>query len=317
MINMLNKILSTPSVAGRTEKMADLLKNELEELFDTSTIDVLGSLYFTKKLGDGKKLMISCAVDIPGLIATFTDGTKINVSSIGGFNVANLAFSKVNFENAQGVLVPLGGFDWNTPITDYAVETGNEDAVKKVTLGDVGYFDTEISVLDDNKAYGFGSGLKMCIYAAATLAKKLLYNDGAVLKDEGIGEICFAFISHENLGNRGSSCVSCAYNPDMIINMAPIDMTEKNVGSLDFNDGFAVKMLDRAFVADEETSALAEKLLDTFGQKHKRRVSNNAYSAISRLGLCEKGAKAVEICLPAKYMSTRGECVRIPFCNAD
>jgi len=312
---MLNKILSTPSVAGRTEQMTNLLTEELSSLFDSHNVDDLGSLYFTKKLGEGKKLMLSCAIDTSGLIATFTEGTKINVSSIGGFCVANLAFSKVKFENAEGVLVPLGGFDWGTPITDYAVETGNEDAVKEVTLGDLGFFDTQISVLDDKKAFGFGSGIKMCVYTLATMAKKLMDNDGALLKEENIGEVCFAFISHESLGNRGSSCVSCAYNPDLIINVAPIDMTEKNVGSLDFDDGFAVKMLDRAFVADEETALLAERLLDAMTEKHKRRVSNNAYSAISRLGLCEKGAKAVEICLPVKYASTRGECVKKPFCE--
>lgn len=310
---MLKKILSTHSVAGRTQDMTNLLKEELSSLFDTNTVDDLGSLYFTKKLGEGKKLMISCAVDTSGLIAAYTDGTKINVSSIGGFNVANLAFSKVKFEKAEGILVPLGGFDWNTPITDYAVETGNEDAVKDVVLGDVGYFDTEYTVNPDKKVYGFCAGLKACVYTVATLAKKLMSGGGAILKDENVGEVCFAFISHESLGNRGSSCVSCAYNPDVIINVAPIDMTEKNVGSLDFDDGFAVKMLDRAFVADEETALLAERLLDTLSHKHKRRVSNNAYSAISRLGLCEKGAKAVEICLPVKFMSTRGECVKVPF----
>lgn len=312
---MLNKILNTPSVAGRTERMTDLLINGLSCLFDTNTIDSLGSLYFTKKLGDGKKLMISCAVDTAGLVATFTDKTKINVSSIGGFNVANLAFSKVNFEKVQGVLVPLGGFDQNAPITDYAVETGNENSVKDVVLGDVGYFDTQMTVLDDGKILGFCAGIKTCIYSSATLANKLMRNDGAILRDEGIGEICFAFISHENLGNRGSSCVSFANNPDMIINIAPIDITEKNVGSLSFDDGFAVKMLDRAFVADENTAVLAEKILDTLGIKHKRRVSNTAYSAIARLGLCEKGAKAVEICLPVLYCSTRGECTKNPFEN--
>ncbi len=312
---MLNKILSTPSVAGRTQKMTELLKEELSSLFDTNTIDDLGSLYFTKSLGKGKKLMISCAVDTPGLIAAFCDGTKINVSSIGGFNIANLAFSKVSFEKAEGVLVPLGGFDWNTPITDYAVETGNKDAVENITLGDVGFFETEFSRLPDGKVLGFASGIKMCIYTVASLAKKLLANGGAMLIDEGFGEVCFAFISHESLGNRGSSCVSCAYNPDVIINVSPIDMTEKNVGSLDFDDGFAVKMLDRAFVADENTALVAERILDSLGEKHKRRVSNNAYSAISRLGLCEKGAKAVEICLPVKFMSTRGECVKVPFCR--
>lgn len=310
---MLNKILSTHSVAGRTQDMTELLKEELSSLFDTNNIDDLGSLYFTKKLGDGKKLMICCAVDTAGLIATYTDGTKINVSSIGGFNVANLAFSKVNFEKADGVLVPVGGFEWSTPITDYAVETGSEEAVKDVTLGDVGFFSTDYTLTPDGKVYGFCTGYKMGVYTVATMAKKLMVNDGAILREENIGEICFAFISHENLGYRGSSCVSFAYNPDFIINVAPIDITEKNVGSLDFDDGFAVKMLDRAFIADEEAASLAEKLLDTLSSKHKRRVSNNAYSAISRLGLCEKGAKAVEICLPTKFMSTRGECVKVPF----
>ena len=310
---MLNKILSTHSVAGRTKEMTDLLTQELLSLFDTNTVDDLGSLYFTKKLGEGKKLMICCAVDTAGLIATYTDGTKINVSSIGGFNVANMAFSKVDFENAKGVLVPLGGFEWATPITDYAVETGDEEAVKKVVLGDVGFFDTQYSLTPDGKVYGFYAGFKTCIYTVASLAKKLMANDGAILKDENIGEICFAFISHENLGLRGSSCVSFAFGPDMVINVAPIDMTEKNVGSLDFNDGFAVKMLDRGFVADEDAALFAEKLLDCLGQKHKRRISNNAYSTIARLGLCEKGAKAVEICLPVKYLCTRGECTLVPF----
>lgn len=310
---MLNKILSTPSVAGRTEKMTALLKEELQGLFDTNTTDDLGSLYFTKKLGGGKKLMVCCAIDTAGLIATYTEGTKINVSSIGSFNVANMAFSKVNFEKADGVLLPLGSFEWGTPITDYAVETGSEEAVNDVILGDIGFFDAQYTLTPDGFVYGFYAGQKMCVYTAVAMAKRLLANGGAVLKEENIGEICFAFISHENLGNRGSSCVSCALNPDLIINIAPIDMTEKNVGSLSFDDGFAVKMLDKAFVADEETAVLSERLLDTLGQKHKRRVSNNSYSAISRLGLCEKGAKAVEICLPAKFISTRGECVKVPF----
>lgn len=312
---MLNKILSTPSIAGRTDKMVSLLKNELCGLFDFNETDVLGSLYFTKKLGDGKRLMICCAVDSACLVATSKEGTVINVSSIGSFNVANLAFSRVCFEKAQGVLVPLGAFEWSTPITDYAVETGDENAADEVVLGDVGYFDTQYTTTPDNKVFGFCAGQKMCVYTTAGLAKHLMKNGGAILKDEGIGEICFAFISHESLGNRGSSCVSCAFNPDIIINVAPIDMTEKNVGSLSFDDGFAVKMLDRGFVADENAALLAERLLDTLGAKHKRRVSNNSHSAVSRLGLCEKGAKAVEICLPVKYISTSGECTRIPFCN--
>ena len=309
---MLNEILACPSVAGRTEKMHSLLKNKLSSLFDTDTTDVLGSLYFTKKLGEGKKLLICCDIDTSGLIATFTDGTRINVSSIGGFHIGNMAFSRVNFEKASGVLVPLGNLDFNAPITDFAVETGNEEKVKEVILGDVGYFDTEITALDDGIIYGFGAAVKACIYAVTVLAKKLASNT-SLLENEGIGEICFAFISHESLGNRGSSCVSSAVNPDIVINVCPIDMMEKNVGALSFDDGFAVKMLDKGFVADEDASLLAEKLLDFMGEKHKRRVSISSRSALSGLGLCEKGAKLAEICLPVKFCGTRGECVKKPF----
>ena len=310
---MLRKILSCPSVAGRTEKMAALIKEEISHLFDSNTTDVLGSLYFTKKLGEGKKLMISCAIDVPGLIATFTDDTKINVSAIGGFNIPNVAFSRVVFEKASGVLIPAGGFDHNAPITDYVVETANSEDVKNVVLGDVGYFDIEATFFKDGFVSGFGTALKTCVYTAVCFAKKLLDNNAEILKGENIGEISFAFVSHENLGNRGSSCVSFAVNPDFIINIAPIDMTERNVGSLSYDDGFAVKMLDKTFVADEDAASLSERLLDKLSLGHKRRVSNNAYSAVSRLGLCEKGAKAVEICLPAKFLTTKGEYVKAPF----
>ena len=312
---MLSKIMNCPSVAGRTEKMAALLKDELSSLFDTTTTDPLGSLYFTKKTGEGKKLLVSCAIDTPGLIATFTEGTKINVSAIGGFDIPNMAFSRVAFENAQGVLVPSGSFDHNAPITDYVVETANEEDVKKVVLGDVGCFDTQATILKDGTVFGFGAALKACVYTVALFAKQLMAEDAKLLKEEGITEVCFAFVSQENLANRGSSCVSFAANPDLVINVAPIDMTEKNVGSLTFDDGFAVKMLDKSFVADEEATCLAERLLDKLGYKHKRRVSNTSRSAASRLGLCEKGAKLCEICLAAKFLTTGGECVKIPLCR--
>ncbi len=296
--------------------MINTLTEELSSRFDTSSSDALGSVYFTKKLGEGKKLMLVTGMDTSGLVATFAEGTKINISSIGSFHIVNMAFSKVKFEHAEGVLVPLGNYDMGTPITDYAVETNRENISENITLGETAYFNEEISADEESGMIcGFGSAVKTCVYFLVMTANKLLENNGEELKKLGIGEFTAAFCCQESLGSRGASPLSCAVNADEIISIAPIDMTERNVGSLTFADGVAVKMLDKSFVATESTALLTESLLDTLGVKHKRRVSNNARSSLSRLDLCDKGAGLCEIGIPFKFAGTKGETVKNPFKN--
>lgn len=306
--------MSQYCVAGNGKGMEEVLKDALCPHFDSFSADALGSLTFTKKLGEGKRLMLVCGMDTGGLVATFAEGSKINVSSIGSFHVANMAFSKVSFGEVKGTLIPLGGYEFSTPITDYAIETYDIDASEKITLGDTAYFD-EPSVYDEKTgmAVGFGSAVKMCVYLLTEMAIKLTAEDNGFLCDNGIGELCVCFANQESLGSRGASALSCAVNPDEIISICPMDMTEKNVGSFGFSDGVAVKMLDKGFVATEETAVLAENLLDTLGIGHKRRVSNNSRSALSRLGLCGKGAGTAEIGVAYKFAGTRGETVKNPF----
>lgn len=306
-MNTLEKILNTPSASGRTEDMQKLLKEELCHITDENHTDVLGSISFTKKLGEGKKLMLCTAIDTPAVIATFTEKSKIFISPIGSYNPASLAFSHVKFENATGVLIPVSAFDANAGACDYVVQTASEKEAEKVVLGDVGVFDEKATILSDGKVFGFSSSAKICIYSAVYIAKKLLSQTCSLLSENGIGEVCFSFISQQSLGNRGSSCVSHAFNPDIIINLSPFDMTEKNTGSFDFEDGYAIKMLDRGFVADEEVSQFAEKILDILGIKHKRCVSNISRSALEKLSLSDFGAKCAEIGIPFKFGSTRGE----------
>ena len=59
--------------------------------------------------------------------------------------------------------------------------------------------------------------------------------------------------------------IKAAVNPDEIISICPMDMTEKNVGSFGFSDGVAVKMLDKGFVATEEMTSLEAKAKEVYG----------------------------------------------------
>ncbi len=311
MIN--KKILDTKSVSGLTGEMTRLLEKELSGCFDSMETDALGSVVFSKKAGAGKKLMLSCGIDTAGLIATYAEGTKISVSSLGSFHVGNLAFGRVCFEKLSGVLVPSGAYSFDTPITDYVVETFDKKAKDKIQLGDTAYFDEGIKCHGGKLYTGFASGAKMSIAFTAELFKKLVGEGDRFLKENGIGELYAAFLGQESLGSRGASSTASGINPDYIIHVCPMDMTEKNVGSFDFSDGVAVKMLDRAFVAAPEALSLCETMLKELGVKNKRRVSNNSYSALKNLGLCDKGAFVCEIGIPVKFTGTRAELVSDPF----
>lgn len=307
------KIFNTPSVAEYTQKMVCVLKEELSQLFDEYSENVLGGVSFTKKVSnDGFHLMLACAIDTQGLVVTYVDKSKVSINSLGAFNAQSLAFSDVCFEDStKGVLVPCNQGELPDAITSYEVETFDDDVQDKIKLGDVAYFDEKITY--KNGYYtGFGAGAKMCMCFAVQLSKKLL-SEKTLLEDLGIGKLSVAFLGQSALGNRGASVEAYNICPDRVINISTADMSEKNVGKIDFSDGVYVKMSDAGSVSDEDSTLLCEKILDTFGISHKRRVSNKERSALSRLTLSKQGSKGAEIDLCVKYISTRGETVKNPF----
>lgn len=309
------RILNTPCTAGYTQNMTSVLKDELSSLFDKTEENVLGGISFTKNLSpDGFHLMLAAGIDTAGLAATYVDKSKVSVAPLGAFNTQSMAFSRVTFEKGQtGVLTPQNDGELPGELSSYNVEIYDEKEAQGVTLGDVAYFDEKIH--NKNGYYtGFGSGAKMCICFLSKLVKELMNNTNFV-KELGVGTLSAAFLGQNALGSRGASVEAYNLCPDKVINICPYDLSEKNVGKSDLSDSVFVKVSDAASVSDEEVNLLCEKLLDSFGISHTRRVSGKDRSALSRLTLTKQGAKGSEICLGVNYIGTRGETAKYPFTN--
>ncbi len=308
----LEKILSIGSVPGKTEGMITYLREQIEGLFDYSQKDALGSVCFVKKIGSGKKLLISCPIDFSGVVATFVDGSKISVAPVGGFFAGALAFEKVCFDGLNGVLIPPADYNKNTPATDFYVETGDEKAQEKITLGDIGCFESKPKILPDGSVYSFGCGTKICIYTLVQLAKSLLCEPYDFLTGENIGEVCFAFFAQDSLGHRGASTISSYFNPDMILNFGLIDAKEKNAGQVKVGT-FNIKMLDKGFVADKDMAEFVCRMSDYLNVEHTKCINAGDLGAISRLSLCEKGCSSAEISIAVENWGTVGEYTKIPY----
>ena len=314
-MELFEKILTTPSIAGFTDKMVNLLKNEISPLFDSTNENILGGISFTKTFSpDGFHLLIATGIDTKGLVATYIDKSKISVAPLGIFNAQSMAFSHVVSEKGvTGVLTPQSETDLPDVITSYDVETYDEKEAENAALGDVFYFDEKIQ--NKNGFYtGFGAGEKMCICFLSHLAKQLV-NTADLVKELGVGTLSVAFLGQNSLGSRGASIEGHSLCPDKVINISACDLSEKNVGCSDLSETVFVKVSDAGSVSDEEVNLLCEKLLDKLNISHKRRVSARDRSALSRLTLTEQGAKGSEICLGVKHAGTRGETVKNPFTN--
>lgn len=309
-MDFLESILSCNSVAGNTANMRSLLKSRLSSSFDSVEEDIFGSCIFTKTFGEGKKLMLCTSIETTGVIVCYAKNNSISLTNLGSAKWANLAYSKIQLKNVSGVLTPPAGYNDTTPLTDYTLETYDEKAEEKVTLGESGFICEYPSITESDICHGFGAATKMCIHALCSISEKLTENNSENLKKFGIGSLCIAFIGQESLLYRGSSGASYDFNPDFVINISSFDLEENNVGSFSFDDGFLIKMLDKGFVASESVVTVIEELSDKFGIKTKRCVSNKEKSSLCRLTLGKGEEGCAEICLPAKNLGTRGEAVK-------
>lgn len=308
----LENIFGIGACSGKTDGLITYLREEIENLFDCSQKDVLGSVSFTKKLGEGKKLLISCPIDTAGLIVTFAEGTRLYVSSLGAFSPFTMAFSEVDFGKASGILLPAENLSHDTPLSDFYVELGDEEAEKKVVPGDVGTFKNNMKIMPDGKIYSFGAGTKMCIYSLIQIAKKFMAEDCTFFEDCGIGEVCFSFISQDKLGCRGASVAASAFNPDIAINFACVDKSEKHIGKIEGGKVY-IKMLGKGFSHSDAAVGLAEKILSEAGIRYEKYLSTKDSSPLYDIYKGTAVGDVCEICIPICFWGTSGECVESIF----
>lgn len=294
-MSLFEKLCGCPSIPDENEKLTALIRNEFKPFGCEEATDAMGSVFFCKEHAQGKHLMLCAGLDVGGVVATFVEGSKIYVGALGKSDVMQTAFSKVVFERAAGIFVAPDGYSAGTAVSDCYVETYDKDAADKIKSGDRGYFESEISCLENGVYWGYGVGEKYALYTAVTAACRLFdENNKELLEKHGIGKVTAAFFAQSSLMSRGAATVCYGKNPDEVI----LFSAKKASGAITHKDKYAVKLHDKAFSAD---AALSQSICQYFEENEipfKITVESDADTALASISRAFSCPACANICIP-------------------
>ncbi|MBT0957393.1 M20/M25/M40 family metallo-hydrolase [Alphaproteobacteria bacterium KMM 3653] len=324
-IDLLKALCETPGVPGNEDRVRDLIKSEIEGLFDEVVVDPMGSLLCRRDAGKGEapqKVMLLCHMDEIGfLVSHISDKGFVYLQPVGGFDPRNLFSRRVMVcaegGDLKGVMNPAGRpIHISGPeerkkvplVTDFYVDLGMDGAAvkKAVKVGDMVVMDEPFLEMGDkvvSKALDNRIACWLGIEAIRGLGQE---KTGC--------EIHVVFTTQEEVGLRGARTASFAVRPDIGIGIDTTlacdtpgvpeqDRTTKQ------GEGFGLHVRDSSFIADKglvaEIDALATKLEIPF-QRTMLRAGGQDGAAAQQAAA---GARAVGIVVGTRYIHTVTEMI--------
>jgi len=323
-IDLLRSLCETPGVPGHEDRVRDLIKGEVEGLFDEVTTDAMGSLLCrrdAKKGKNPKKVMLLCHMDEIGfLVSHISDKGYLYLQPVGGFDPRNLFSRRVLVCTDDGDLKAVmnpGGRPVHIAspedrkripeVTDFFVDTGLGEAAKeRVKIGDFVVMDEPLLELGDkvvSKALDNRVACWLGIEAIRGLGKA---KHGS--------EIHVAFTTQEEVGLRGARTASFKIRPDIGIGIdTTLACDTPGVPEQDRTTvqgkGFGLHVRDSSFIADKglvaEFDALATKKKIPFQRTMLRAGGQDGAAAQQSAA----GAKAIGIVVGTRYIHTVTEMI--------
>ncbi len=319
-MQFLKKLIETPGVPGREERVRELIKAEIKGLFDDVRVDAMGNMICRKRPGrksakPALKVLIACHIDEIGFyVRHIDDNGFLRVQNVGGFDTRNLFARRVLVQGKKdlvGVLNPAG-----RPIhiaTDeekkktYTVGEFFVDLFmpktqveKLVRIGDpVTLIQTfeEIGNVVTGKCLDNRAATWVAINAIRKVGKKSPY------------EIYYAATVQEEVGCRGAGPTTFGIEPDVGI---ALDTTlccdtpgiEKNESITAFGKGVALKIMDGRSISHrgllDEFAAVAEKKKIPY-QLEVLPLGGTDAATIQQAGI---GRRTITISIPTRYIHT-------------
>ena len=340
-MELLERLCTTPGVSGREERVRELIRAEIEGLFDTVSVDPLGSLIAVRKptaaaaaegkagaAGGGRptRVMLAAHMDQIGfLVRHVGEDGFLRVHNVGGFDPRNLFARLVNVAtdggDLPGVLNPGGKpVHLASPeerkkvpeITDLLVDTGlPADRVReRVKIGDTVTLCQPFRLVG-NTAVGQAMDNRVACWLVIEALRALVKADA-----KHACEIHAVFTVQEEVGLRGAVASAYTVRPDIGLGIdttlcvdtpgSPEDQrcTEQGAGiALTVMDGASIG--DPGLLADFERVAAAH---DIATQRSILRAGGTDTGGIQRSA---GGVRSLTLSVPTRYIHTVTEMVHL------
>ncbi|MEM9641197.1 MAG: M20/M25/M40 family metallo-hydrolase [Pseudomonadota bacterium] len=322
-IELLKSLCETPGVPGQEERVRELIKTEIDGLFDTVETDPMGSLLCRRNAAgpDAPRIMLLCHMDEIGfLVSHVSDKGFIYLQAVGGFDPRNLFSRRVlvctDSGDLKGVMNPGGRPVHIASLEDrkkipevgeFFVDIGRGEATSEVVkVGDMVVMDEPFLDMGDKLVSKALDNRVACWLGIEAIR---------ALGDAGRGaEIHVAFTSQEEVGLRGARTASFAVKPDIGIGIdTTLACDTPGVPEQDRTTvqgaGFGLHIRDSSFIADKtlvtEFEALAKENEIPFQRTMLRSGGQDGAAAQQAAA----GARAVGIVVGTRYIHTVTEMI--------
>ncbi len=324
-LNLLQSLSEAPGVPGREERVREIISAHAKKLFDTITVDPMGTLIATKKAASksAKRVLIACHIDEIGFYVKHVDDRGfLRLNAAGGFDTRNLLARRVLVQASTGGdivgLLNPGGRPIHIAkdedkkkipeIGEFMVDLclPAAEVKKKVRIGDPVTLIAPFQQIGecvtgkclDNRVAGF------VVLEAMKKVKKPKY------------EICFAATVQEEVGCRGAGPAAYATDPDIAIAIdttlavdtpgVPDDERVTKQG-----DGVALTIMDGLTISDRS-------LIDEFDALASKKKIPSQLSVLPRGGTdagpmqrSRGGYRTMTLSVPTRYIHTVTETIHL------
>jgi len=318
-LELLEKLTQTPGVAGREEKIREVVRKDMESFCNEIRTDAMGNLIGLKK-GSGKgKIMIAGHMDEIGFLVKYIDDKGfIRLQPVGGFDPRTLMGQRVVVHGKEDFIGNLAPSTKpihilteeekkkQLQIKDFFVDIGMPaDKVKEnVEIGDPVSLRQEFTKIGDNyssKAMDDRAGVFVMLEAA-----RKLNNQPA--------DIYLVATAQEEVGLRGAVTSAFGITPDLGI---ALDVTlaadfpggEEPEYVTKLGEGVAIKIMDSASISNHN---LVKELKEIAREKeipHQMEILPRGGTDAGGIQLTKAGIPVVTLSVPCRYVHTVNEMV--------
>ena len=322
-IDLLRRLCETPGVPGNEHRVRDLIRTEIDGLFDDVSTDPMGSLLCRRDAAkdDAPKVMLLCHMDEIGFLVSHIDTNGfLYLQPVGGFDPRNLFSRRVRVctddGDHKGVMNPGGKpIHISKPedrkkvpdVGEFFVDLGlGKKAHDVVKIGDFVVMDEPFLEMGD-KCVSKALDNRIACWLGIEAIRRL--------DEKGRGaEIHVAFTCQEEVGLRGARTASYAIRPeiglgiDVTLSCDTPGIPDKDATTQQ-GEGFGLHVRDGSFIADK---ALVSEI-EALAIKHKIPYQRTMLAAGGQDGAAAQqaaaGARAVGITVGTRYIHTVTEMI--------
>jgi len=313
-MQLLKELTETPGVAGREERIREVVLKQLKPHVDSIEVDALGNVIGLKKGGGRPRIMVAAHMDQIGfLVSHIDDRGFLRFAPVGGFDprVLNARHCYVHGRKDVRGVMAMGGKPTHLQdeedrkkapkLTDYYIDLGLPvNKVKQlVEVGDPVTFAQETVTFGDCVA-GQCLDDRVGVYVLLEAAKR-------VKKPKG--DVYWVVTVQEEVGLRGALTSAYGIEPDIGIAVditiaADTPMTDGAPRVSELGGGAAIKVMDSASISDprlvQQCRALCEKHRIPYQLEILPRGGTDA-GAVQR---ARAGVPAITLSIPTRYAHT-------------